>query len=124
MFTLVAEVVAREMPLTVVLSSALIVDGECEEGWLLVRVDDPRCFQVAGECILLRRAGMVCHFELGSMEGRVVVNVDVACTAEAVVRWGGGGGGRESVVYIREAGDGVSARDVCLLGKHPDLQCG
>ena len=103
---LVAWVVGWEMPLLLILDEGVCL--EREPGGMLVAVLYPDKIEGAGEGILLRCPGMVGYFKLGVMGGGVVVDVQVAALAEAVVWWFTTGVG-EVVVNIGEA-TSVSAK--------------
>jgi len=81
---LVAWVVGWEMPLLLILDEGVCL--ECEPSGMLVAVLHRHKIEGAGEGILLRCPGMVGYFKFGVMGGSVVVNVQVAALAEAVVR--------------------------------------
>jgi len=97
---LVAQVVAREVPLLLILNEGVCV--KCESSGMLVAVLQSDEIEGAGEGILLRCPGMVGYFELGLMGGGVVVDVQVAALAEAVV-WRFTTGVGQVVVNIGEA---------------------
>ncbi len=103
---LVARVVSWETPLLLILDEGVYL--QCEASGMLVAILRSDEIERAGESILLRCPGMVGYFKLGVMGGGVMVDVQVAALAEAVVWWFTAGV-REVVVNIGEA-TSVSAK--------------
>lgn len=97
---LVALVVAREVPLALVLR--VRVYSQRNQRRLFVRVLHTSIIETPGESVLVGGAGMVGYFEFRCVRGDVVVDVYITPTIELVVLWFGRRIG-EVVVHVCEA---------------------